>query len=418
MIDHLPEHRPLPDDVRLRARQRLSEGMDPPARNGRAVLIAAAVSTLAAGALVASQTLLGGTAEPAAPPMQHNGEFAGKDRAVVNHVERGKVTPDVLARCTGAARAHPPAADWQAIATSRKNGTTLTAFRVPAGVFFCANTATTTTVSAPDPAAVGDGPREVKVLFTTRTGAMAGLVSRDVRIVSLSRISDPASNTALPAVVDGLFLDPSGYTHAETGTKALVSGTEFAVRGVPGPTEAVVDRPLPPAERDTEEEREFARCLRDRPVPDADQFAHALTVRLGATTTMRLGRFGDLLLYCGQEDRTAAATVHEAEDLDEVRGTTVAAFAAFYDFTLREPAEPGEVGAMASSTFAAVGLVTDPRAASITYTRPGLADVPASIGGGTFVLAAPLIDRHPDSRVVVRDAKGAVLETIKPKDVP
>ena len=29
-----------------------------------------------------------------------------------------------------------------------------------------------------------------------------------------------------------------------------------------------------------------------------------------------------------------------------------------------------------------------------------------------------LIDRHPESRVVVRDAAGTVLETIKPKDVP
>jgi hypothetical protein len=80
--------------------------------------------------------------------------------------------------------------------------------------------------------------------------------------------------------------------------------------------------------------------------------------------------------------------------------------------------EEGEVDHSGSSTYAAVGLVTDPRVASITYTRPGMADVPASLANGTFVLAAPLIDRHPDARVVVRDAAGTVLETIKPADVP
>ncbi|MFD4636661.1 hypothetical protein ACFWN2_05060 [Lentzea sp. NPDC058436] len=416
MIDQMPEHRALPDDVRMRARQRLSEGMRPAARNGRPVLIAAGVSMLAAGAVFAGQAVLGGTADPAAPPMQHNGEFVGKDRAVVNHVERGVVAPDVLQRCAAAAKAHPPASQWQPVATSRKNGTVLTAFRAPAGLFFCANTATTTTVSAPDDTGVGDG--RVKILFTTPTGAMAGLVSPDVKILSLSRISDPARSNTLPAVVDGLFLAPSGYTKADTGTQALVNGEEFAVRGVPRPTTPVVDRPLPPAARDTPEAARFGECLRDRPIPDADQFAHTLTVRLDATSTARLGRFGDLLLFCLDGDHPSAGAVTEVEDLEEVRGATVAAMPAFYDFKVHKGDEPGEVDALASSTFAAVGLITDERVASITYTRPGLADVPASIGSGTFVLAAPLIDRHPDARVVVRDAAGAVLETIKPRDVP
>ena len=55
MIDQLPEHRTLPDDVRLRARRRLSEGMSPAARTGRPLLIAAGVSVLAAGAVFAGQ---------------------------------------------------------------------------------------------------------------------------------------------------------------------------------------------------------------------------------------------------------------------------------------------------------------------------------------------------------------------------
>ena len=417
MIDQMPEHRALPDDVRMRARQRISEGMRPAARNGRPALIAAGVSMLAAGAVFAGQALLGGSADPAAPPMQHNGEFVGKDRAVVNHVERGVVAPDVLARCAAAAKSHPPSTEWRPVATSHKNGTVLTAFRGPTGLFFCANTATTTTVSAPDDTGIEDG-RKVKILFTTPYGAMAGLVSPDVEILSLSRIADPAANNALPAVVDGLFLEPSGYTLAETGTRALVKGEESAVRGVPRPTAPVVDRPLPPAPRDTPEAARFGECLKGRAIADADQFAHTLTVRLDATSTARLGRFGDLLLFCLDGEHPAAGRVYEVEDLEEVRGSTIAALPAFYDFKVQKADEPEEVDSVVSSTFAAAGLVTDPRVASITYTRPGTADVPASIGSGTFVLVAPLIDRHPESRVVVRDAAGNVLESIKPRDVP
>ncbi|MFD5829569.1 hypothetical protein [Lentzea sp. NPDC060358] len=418
MIDQLPEHRRLPADVRMRARRRLSEGMRPAARTGRPVLIAAGVSVLAAGAVVASQALLGTAAQVAAPPYQHNGEFVGKDQAVVNHVESRTVDPDSLARCGAAAKDHPPVGDWAPLATSRKNGTVLTAFFTPAGVFFCANTATTTTVSPPvADGPIADGSRQVKILFTTPGGAMAGLVSPDVRFLTLSRIGDRGDHTTTPAVVDGLFLAPSGFTKAENGTTALANGEEFAVRGVARPTAPVVDRPLPPADRAAPDARAFGECLRDRAVPDADQFASTLTVRLSATSTLRAGRFADLLFVCvDSAGEPVRGSVHDLDDLEEVRGATIAALPVFYDF--RPQKSPEGVEHDASTTFAGVGLVTDPRVASVTYTRPGTADVPASLSGGTFVLTAPLIDRHPGARVVVRDAAGEVLETIKPKDVP
>ncbi|WP_086664327.1 hypothetical protein [Lentzea kentuckyensis] len=418
MIDQLPEHRTLPDDVRMRARRRLSEGMNPAARTGRPLLIAAGVSMLAAGAVFAGQALYGGNAEVAAPSIHHNGELPAMDTNAFNHVELGKAATDVLARCGAAAKDHPPASQWQAIATSRKGGMVLTAFRVPAGVFFCANTATTTTISAPDPAQLAAGRGQVKILFTTPAGALAGLTSPDVKILSLSRIGDRGLNYASPAIVDGLFLAPAGFTKAENGTTASANGNEFVVRGVPKPTQSVVDRPLPPADRATPDGQKLAECLRDRPVPDADQFAHTLTVRLSTTSTVRLGRFGDMLLYCLDSDEPVHGSVVASEDLREIRGNTVASLGLFYDFKVLKADEPGEVDATASSTFAGVGLITDPRVASITYTRPGMADAPASIANGTFVLVAPLIDRHPESRVVVRDAAGTVLETIKPKDVP
>ncbi|MCX2950264.1 hypothetical protein [Lentzea sp. NEAU-D7] len=415
MIDQLPEHRPMPDDVRLRARRRLSEGMSPAARTGRPVLIAAGVGVLAAGAVFASQALLGGSADPAAPPMQYNGEFVGKDRKLVNHVETGKVAPDALARCAAAAKEHPPAEQWQPMATSAKNGTVLTAFRVPAGVFFCANTATTTTISVPNPAVV-EGRRQVEILFTTPSGTMAGLVSPDVRFLSLSQIADAGQSSAMPALVDGLFLEPSGFPKAENGTKALVNGEESAVRGVPKPTASVVDRPQPPAARDTPEAARFGACLKNRAVPDPDQFAHGLTAKVSATDTIITGRFGDLLLYCREADHDPTpGTVFDLDDLTEIRGRTVAAMSAFYDFKPYKVNEQGEYYDGGSTSAAAVGLILDPRAASITYTSPGAADVPATMGNGTFVLAARLLDRHPDARVVVRDAAGNVLETITPQ---
>ncbi|WP_439658128.1 hypothetical protein ACSHWB_37900 [Lentzea sp. HUAS TT2] len=416
MIDQLPEHRALPDDVRMRARQRLSEGMRPAARNGRPVLIAAGVSLLAAGTVFASQALLGSSAEVAGPPVQHNGEFVGKDRGIVNHVERDKVAPDVLARCAAAATAHTPASEWTPLATSHKNGTVLTAFRTMAGVFFCANTATTTTISTPDPVPL-EGGRQVEILFTTPTGAMAGLVSSEVKFLSLSRIAGSGQNTTMPALVDGLFLAPSGFQKAETGTKALINGQESAVRGVPKPTSSVVDRPLPPAARDTAEATRFGACLKGRPIPDPDQFAHGLTAKLSATDTMITGRFGDLLALCRDaEHDPTSGTVVDLDDLTEVRGETVAGMTAFYDFKPYKVNEQGEYYDGGSTTAAYVGLVRDPRVASITYTSPGLADAPATIGNGTFVLSAKLLDRHPDARVVVRDAAGNVLETITPQN--
>ncbi|ANZ40675.1 hypothetical protein BBK82_36435 [Lentzea guizhouensis] len=412
MIDQLPEPRTLPDDVRVRARRRVSEGMKPGASTSTAALIAAGVSVLAAGAVFAGQALHGGAADVAAPStVPHNGELVGKDRAVVNHVERGKVAPDVLARCAAAARSHPPVDQWQTVATSHRNGTVLTAFRVPAGVFFCANTATTTTISAPDPATIEQGRRKVKILFTTPTGAMAGLVSPDMRFLSLWRIAGSGENTTSPALVDGLFLAPDGYLRAETGTQALANGEEFAVRAVPKPAPSVVDRPLPPAARDTPQAQRFAACLTDRAVPDPDQFAHGVTAQVSATSTVVLGRFGDLLVYCLDGEDPAGASVYDVRDTDGmeiVTGSTVASVRASYDFT------PLPGGGSVSTNTAAVGLLLDPRVASITFTAPGRADVPAVIGNGTFVLAAPFTDDQVEGRVVVRDAQGAVLETITP----
>lgn len=421
MIDQLPENRTLPGDVRLRARRRLAEGMNPAPGHRTPALIAAGVSLLAAGAVFAAQALHGGSAEVAGPSHQNNGELVGTDRAVVNHVERGTVAPDVLARCVAAATAHPPAAQWQPIATSRKDGTILTAFRGPTGVFFCANTATTTTISAPDPVQIGAGRRQVKILFTSSAGAMAGLVSPDVKFLSLSRMAEPGWNNAAPALVDGVFLAPRGYLRAENGTQALVNGEESAVRGVPKPVGPVTDRPLPPADRSTPEAQRFAECLRDRPVPDRDQFAHSVTAKVSATDSFVVGRFGDLMLYCldsGAQLRGSVYDVGDPDGMEDIRGTTVAAIRAFYDFRPQKADEEGEVDHTSSSTYAAVGLVTDPRVASITYTRPGTADVPAHLGNGAFVLAAPLIEQHPDARVVVRDAAGTVLETITPKGTP
>lgn len=80
VIDQLPEHR-------------------------TPALIAAGVSLLAAGAVFAGQALTSGPAELAGPSYQHNGEFVGKDRAVVNHVEPApRRAAPTCPRCSATAR--------------------------------------------------------------------------------------------------------------------------------------------------------------------------------------------------------------------------------------------------------------------------------------------------------------------------
>jgi len=117
-------------------------------------------------------------------------------------------------------------------------------------------------------------------------------------------------------------------------------------------------------------------------------------------------------VYCLDGGEPPQGAEYEPDEMDELRGTTIAALPAFYDFV------PHEGGGTRSSGMAAAGLVLDQRVASITYTRPGAADVSASISNGTFVLAAPLGDHLAGGRVVVRDAGGVVLETVTPRDTP
>ena len=57
----------------------------------------------------------------------------------------------------------------------------------------------------------------------------------------MSRIGDTGWDNTSPALVDGVFLAPYGYTRAHQGPKALVNGEEFALRGVPSPHPPLLD---------------------------------------------------------------------------------------------------------------------------------------------------------------------------------
>lgn len=413
MIDQLPEHRPLPDDVRMRARQALDEGLAPRPGFRTPALLAAGVGVLVAGAVVAGQFLGGGSTPIASPPgmpsYPHNGEFEPKDLPQRFHLQTGVIDEETTARCGAAAKAHPPVARWTLVATTYQAGIRLSAFRVPQGLFFCATTATTTSVSEPSAATPAPGEK-VRMLFNGPNGSMAGVTTTDVRFLQLlSAPGDINGASAIAVVNEGLFFAPRGFLGAEKGAFAKANGDDRQLTDIPAPAVPVVDRPKPPADRQSDAGRKLGECLLGKPYADADQFAPGVDTRLSPTTTLVVGTHNDRLVYCrtAAAPDTSASYVYDLDELTEWRGSSVGGHLVFYDFK----AEPQ--GGMSSTDGALVGLVTNPAAASITYVRPGEADAPAVIAGGTFVITGRFLDVPQGAKIVIRDAAGALIEEIK-----
>lgn len=413
MIDQLPTPEPLPDDVRLRARRALDRGLRPAPGYRTPALIAAGVGVLVAGAVVAGQFLGGGATPVASPPSTptthpKNGELVITDLDRRLYLQKGVIDAETTARCGAAAKDHPPVAQWTPVATTFKAGIRLSAFQVPQGLFFCATTATTTSLSAPSQAKPA-ADQKVQVLFNGPNGSLAGVATPDVRTLQLFRSDESDYNSTIPVVSDGLFFAPRGYLRAETGTVAKVDAEDRQLRDVPAPANAVVDRPQPPADRQSDAGRRLGDCLRGQPYADPDLFAPGADARLSPTTTVLLGRHNSRLVYCrtATAPDTGSSYVYDPDELDEWRGQWVSGQLMSYDFT------PDPQGGTSTAKSALIGLVTGGKAVSITYVRPGEADTHAVIANGTFVLPGVGIGPPEGAKIVVRDANGTVLEEIR-----
>jgi hypothetical protein len=412
MIDQLPKPEPLPDDVRLRARKAIDDGLRPAPSRRTPALIAAGVGALVAGAVVAGQFLGGGATPVASPPSTpaypNNGDFVITDLDKRLHLQKGVVDADTTSRCAAAAKVHPPVAQWTPVATTYKAGILLAAFRVPQGVFFCATTATTTSLSAPSQAKPA-ADQKVQVLFNGPNGSLAGLATPDVQTLQLFRSDEADYNSTIPVVSDGLFFAPRGYLRAEAGTVAKANAVDRLLRDVPGPATAVVDRPQPPADRQSSAGKRLGDCLRGQPYADPDLFQAGVDTRLSPTTTVLLGRHHSRLVFCrtATAPDTGSSYVYDPDELDEWRGSSLRGYLMSYDFV------PQPEGGTSTDKSALIGLVTNTAAASITYMRPGEPDVTGVIANGTFVLPQVGIGPPEGAKIVVRDANGAVIEEIR-----
>lgn len=424
-----PPPRALPDSVRDLARRELAEGMADTRRPSRRtpLVIAAAVVLLAATGAVVAEGSRGGTAElavgptsaPSPPP-----QLPPPDPAAMFHARDGWAPADVVDRCAAVAGDLPPKQQWRPITTTVVHATTLTVFSSGGedGMFFCETTPSSVTVSAP---AVPDtGGAVAKIHFISPNGSVGGFVRTPVEQLMLQPIG-PGRLSAHALVVGDIFLAPQGFRDVENGVTFVVDGErEHQSVDVPRPSTPTVDRPQPPGDRTSEEGRGLGACLdgSQRYVPTPANWQPGAHAVLSDTSEVQLGRSGDLLAVCRvreQDQPLPDVFVVDRSDIsgkdapgDRLDGTFIWGTGYFYDFRTDQD------GASSSSTKGFVGRVADDRVASITLTRNGFPDATAVIKDGTFVLAGPaakgMATVPPGVEVIVRDARGSVLEELSP----
>jgi hypothetical protein len=188
-------------------------------------------------------------------------------------------------------------------------------------------------------------------------------------------------------------------------------------REVPAVTPAAVDRPQPPANRESDGARRLTDCFNrtpySRPV-DPPNWAATESLPLTKDETLQLGRYGNLLAVCvvsadqarlkvDDDTLSSGYRVREVPSNPYLFSTTV-----FYDFQLSPD------GSGSSDTVAVAGLVTSADVASVSISRPESPDVQAEVHNGTFVLPGirlneGALEDRLKSEITVLDAKDTVL---------
>jgi hypothetical protein len=294
-------------------------------------------------------------------------------------------------------------AGWEPLFTAEHNGVRVVAFRTPHGPVFAEFTPTTVTASRVG----GDG-----LTFHTALGTLAGVVPAGTTSVVVERPADRAAR--VPAVVaDGVFAVPNAFVIDENGLVLRLNGAE---RGVLVPRDALperavgmVDRPAPPAERDSPEGRRLGAALAMAPVVDADQWVPGVFAELDSGESIQLGSYRGLLLW---QLNGATPRVFDFGPVSgpvrdfAVVGKTVALTRVYHGFA-----------GGSSDRVVLAGVVDRGRAASVTFHRADGTALPATLAGETLLVSAPDLTAPRErgrvrDRVVVRDAAGAVVEEL------
>ena len=404
----LPPNSPLPDGVRTAALTRLQAGLDAPPPRRLPVKVAAIAVAVVAATTLAVRLTGGGDSTPAnAPTATGAPELRHQDPRVVYDLRTGAAPDGAEQRCRAQSNGMPPTEPWTPIATTSVYRVDLTAFETTSGIVFCETTPLSVTVSSPQA-----DPGALAVSFTTATGSMAGFTGSDPR--SFRLVSPHESNrSALVARAGRVFLMPDGLISdgvvaqpEVTTTAELVQGFELAT---PPPSPTVVDRPVPPEDRDSPEGRRLGDCLTDqhRPIPDPSAWRTGQAAHLTTTEAVQLGHYQDLLLVCW-EDRTASVYDFRKPDDMQWAGTTLRGVR--LDDRYGGTAD-GEATYSTSKTEAVVAEVVDPRVASVTVSNPGQPEVTAEPVAGSVVLPGVEVVTT-DLRIIARDASGNVLEEL------
>jgi hypothetical protein len=176
---------------------------------------------------------------------------------------------------------------------------TVIAFATAAGPRFCELTPTTITLSRPSNVPPPAGQATLR--FHTVSGSMAGVVAPEVTSLSLERPADLMARQQV-VILDGIFVVPNAFTVTSAGLVFRVNhnrtGDIVAADALPGRAAGVVDRPAPPADRESPAGQRLAAAIATAdapPVVDPGQWSPGVYLELTDADQVQLGRYGNLL---------------------------------------------------------------------------------------------------------------------------
>jgi hypothetical protein len=176
------------------------------------------------------------------------------------HAQPGRAADEDVRRAAGR---HPEVTGWRPVLTVHHNGVKAIAFGTPDGPRFCELTPTTVTLSEPA------GPVEGRATLTFHTafGTLAGVVAPEVTALSLERPTDLLAREQV-VLSEGLFVVPNAFPVTAAGLVFRFdnerTGDIVPRAALPDQAVGVLDRPAPPADRESPAGQRLAAPSRSR----------------------------------------------------------------------------------------------------------------------------------------------------------